>query len=119
MTLDVRRTLAGLSTCILSMSFSPSGRTLVAGDDRGGLCGWDLGSTGQRSYAMGVKAVDIAWLPDESGFLATGLTRMVGLFSPDEEIGQHLWFDNLNVRYLQGAASRFPESACVMVVDFG
>jgi hypothetical protein len=138
--LDVRRTLAGLGACILSLRFSPSGRTLVAGDDRTGLCSWDLESGRPRSHELGVKATDISWLPDESGFLVTGLTRVVGLFTPDEEFGEHVWFDNLNVRYFQGAAlvdehtlavrleeSRrpeeqhpdVPEPACVMIIDFG
>lgn len=139
-TLAVLRTLTGLSASILSMSFSPSGRTLVAGDDVCGLCGWDVESGEPRPHEFGVKATGISWLPDESGFLVTGLTRMVGLFTPDLEFGDNLWFDNLNVRYFRGAAlvdehtlaieleqSRrpeqrhpdIPESACVMILDFG
>jgi WD40 repeat protein len=141
--LDVQGTLAGLSACVLSLRFSPSARTLAAGDDVTGLCSWDLGSgrpLAARSHELGVKATDISWLPDESGFLVTGLTRVVGLFTPDGEFGEHVWFDNLNVRYFQGAAlvdertlavrleeSRrpeqrhpdVPESACVMIIDFG
>jgi hypothetical protein len=139
-TLEVRRALTGLSTCVLSMSFSPSDRILVAGDDLHGLCSWDLATGEMRRHDMPAKVVNIAWLPDESGFLATGLTRMLKSFAPDDADGELLIVDGLGTRYFQDAAlvdertlaisleqsraperetAGAPESECVMVVDFG
>ena len=140
-TLELRRTLTGLTATVLSIGFSPDGHLLAAGDDLGQLYSWDLENGRQRQHDLQyAKAVNIAWLPDGSGFLGTGLTRMVGVFSADGSGDEIIAFEGLGARYLQDATlvndhtlvavledhrmgdpgkETAPPAACVMVVDLG
>lgn len=104
-TMELRQTIEGLSTTVLSMAVSPDSQALVAGADRVEARRYDLRQATSTPLEPSGKLTGLAWFSDGSGYVATGLSRAVAVYDREKsEPRQDMYPRQFDRNYFQASA---------------
>jgi WD40 repeat protein len=119
--LAVVRSFKALDAPVLALAFSPDARYLVAADDSVQTRLIDLESGKSREVYPFSKVVDLAWLPDGSGFVAVGISRTLAAIAIDalDDPRIEIRRDDFGDRYFMGGALVGENLLAIVVEDQG